>query len=272
MKKIITVADWAKDSLTRQEFSSTCEGYASAPEDMRISFVSPTPSTIHAGFVLSQIVETEEKYARPLNTVIFQNVDPRLESNKSIQETKGADLFIIRLVSGIYILGPNAGYNFSFVREKIDEAFTYPGINRDVQFRSRDIYARVAVYLSESLENKMELEEAHMSLIPRLQDDYIGHIDNFGNIKTTIKESIFKEKYSYGDQVKFTVDSITHKLRFVDSMFAGNRGELVIFPGSSGDLKDPYLEIGIWTDFKNQNSSSGAISFANPLPGALIKY
>lgn len=271
MKKLIVIADWADDSLTCQEIRTAVQGYLREPTKIDISFVSSTPSTIHTGFLVRQVVETEERYGRPLETVLFQNTDPRLSSNTSVARSKGADLLIIRLKSGLHILGPNAGYDFSFLREKIDVVFTYPGMNEGSQFRSRDLYSRVSAHLMEALQHEMELEEAHMSLISGIQEYYIGHIDNYGNIKTTIPESTLKEKYSYGDEIKITINDVTQTVKYVDNLFGGDVGQLVIYPGSSGDQHDPYVEISAWTHFTDNNTKTGADFFAHARPGMKIQ-
>ena len=270
MKKLIVVTDWADDTLTCQEVRTAVEGFSNEPQKVRISFVSSTPSTIHTSFLLRQIVEIEERYGRPLETVIFQNTDPRLHSKTSIQESRGADLVIIRLKSGIHLMGPNAGYDYSMLLDKVDVVFTYPGMNKGSQFRSRDLYSRVAAHLMEAMQDDMELEEAHISIIPGLQGDYVGHVDNYGNIKTTIHETVFKEKYSYGDEMDITINGVKKKVLYVDNFFGGNRGDLVIFPGSSGDKRDPYLEISVWRHFDEEDQSTGSAIFDNAKPGMKV--
>ena len=51
---------------------------------------------------------------------------------------------------------------------------------------------------------------------------YVAHIDNFGNIKTTIKEAL-KGKYEYGDFVKIKVNETENKAKFVDNLWGNIR-------------------------------------------------
>lgn len=264
MKKLIVIADWASDTLTCQEFKSAVEGFLKDPKFSNINFVHSTPSTIHAGFICSQIVETEERYGRPLETVIFLNVDPRLQG-------RGASLIVLQLKSGIYLLGPNAGYNFSFIKEKINQAFAYQGFNHGSQFRSRDFYSRVCAHLMDEMEDELELEQVTFDNVPSLQGYYIGHIDNFGNVKTTIKLSEFKGKYQYGDTVVIKIKNVEKKTKFVKGLFAGQVGDLIIYPGSSGPKEDPYLEISVWRYFTEKNQTTGCSEFNNPLPGEIVQ-
>lgn len=263
MKNLIVLADWAQDGLSCQEFRSAVGGFLKDPTFLNISFVFSSPSTIHAGFLCSQIVETEERYGRPLETVIFLNVDPRLDG-------RGASLLVIKLKTGLYLLGPNAGYNFSLIKQKIEEVFVYQGFDKGSQFRSRDFYSRVCAHLMDGMEDELELEEISSNQIPFLQGYYIGHIDNFGNIKTTITTSEFKGKYEKGETLRVVINKIEKKVRYVSGLFGGEVGELVIYPGSSGPKDDPYLEISVWRHFDSDEFKTGAFEFNNPRPGMEI--
>ncbi|MBI4008860.1 SAM-dependent chlorinase/fluorinase [Candidatus Roizmanbacteria bacterium] len=270
MKQLVIVADWASDSLTCQEVRSAIEGYLKDHKGGIITFIQSTPSTIHTAFLVSQVVEVEERYGSPLETVIFQNTDPRLHSNHALKKAEGAKPLIIRLKSGIYLTGPDAGYNFSLIKDRVEEIFEYKGLNVEEQFRSRDLYARITAHLIDELEDEMELEEVSSNIIPPLAGYYLAHIDNFGNIKTLIPHSHFKGKFEYGDEVRVTINQVTKKARYVESLFGGEPGELVIYPGSSGKFGDTYLEVTIWRHFTEKNPTTGRAEFNNPLPGMEI--
>lgn len=265
MKKLIAIADWVSDSLSCQELRSVVEGYLKTPDGANISFITSTSSTVHIGFLLSQAIETEERYGRSQETVIIQNTDPRIKSNK------GAEFVILKLVSGIFVCGPNTKYNYSLIKDKIDRIYFYKGLNVDSQFRSRDIYARVCAHLMDEMEDELELEQTHVSIIPQLEGDYIGHIDNFGNIKTTIKKDSLKGRYEFGDEIEITINKTKKKALYVSNLFAAWPGELVIYPGSSGPKDNPYLEVTVWQRFTEENPTTGTKVFNNPSAGAEVK-
>lgn len=270
MKKLIVLADWADDSLTCQEVKSAVEGFLKDPSYVNISFVASSPSTIHTSYILSQLIQTEEKYGRPLETVIFQNTDPRLDIKKTGDKVPGALPLVIRLKSGLFLTGPNSGYDFSLIRGKIDATFEYTDLEKGSQFRSRDLYSRVSAHLMDAMEDDMGLEEVSKDVIPALLGNFIGHIDNYGNIKTTITLSDLKGKYEFGDYTNITINNKTKKAKFVKNLFGGEPGELVIYPGSSGDLLNPFIEISIWRFFTEKNPSTGKEEFNNPKPGAEV--
>ncbi len=271
MKKLITVSDWVPDTLNCQEFTSVVEGYLRDPSSVNIGFVSSTSSTIHTAFLVSQVIETEERYGRPNNTVVFQNTDPRLQTDAALEKAKGAELAVLKLKSGIFACGPNAGYDFSLIKNKIDELYYYSGLDEGSQFRSRDIYGRVCAHLMDGLEDELGLEEASLNSIPELKGHYVGHIDSFGNIKTTITHEELKGKYEFGEQIRIIINNVEKKAVFSTNLFGAEKGTLVIYPGSSGKKDNPYLEISVWRHFTEEDISTGAHQFKNPRPGVEIK-
>jgi len=271
MKKLTVVSDWVDDSLTCEEFSSAVLGFLSESKNAQITFVSSTPSTIHTSFLINQIVEVEERFGRPLETVIFQNTDPRLQSKTKVEKAQGAKFLVIRLKSGLYLCGPNAGYDFSMVKERIDEVFEYKDFDKGSQFRSRDLYSRVCAHLMEAMEDELDLEEVLVDVIPDLKGFYIGHIDNFGNIKTTITHEDLKGKVEYGEYIKIKIGKVIKKVRYVDNLFGGEVGELVIYPGSSGKKDNSYLEISVWRHFDEEKPTTGKDEFLNPKVGEKIE-
>ena len=271
MKKLIVVSDWVADSLTCAEFSSAVLGFLSNQDEAKITFVSSTPSTIHTAFLVNQLVEIEERFGQPLETVIFENTDPRIQATEPVKEAKGAQFLIIRLKSGLYLCGPNAGYDFSMIKNRIDEVFVYKNFDKGSQFRSRDLYSRVCAHLMEEMEDELDLEEVPVDIIPDLKGFYIGHIDNFGNIKTTITEEDLKGKVEYGEVLKVKIGKVIKKVKYVDNLFGGVPGELVVYPGSSGKKDNPYLEISVWRHFDEEKPTTGWDKFLNPKVGSKIE-
>ncbi len=269
MKKLIIVSDWANDSLACQEVRSVIEGFLDNPSSPNITFLSSSVSSIHTAFIINQIVETEERYGRPLDTVLFQGSDP-VESESENSVKTWSDLFIIRLKSGLHIIGPNAGDVFSLIKPKIDAVFYYPGLAATGSFRARDVFARIVAHLMDSKQDDLDLEETHTNLIPQVEDYYVGHIDNFGNIITTIAESVLEENHTYGDKITVTINGITKTALYSKSLFDESSEGLIIYPGTTGNPDDPYLEISKYADFA-QNATTGMNEFNNPKPGMEIQ-
>jgi S-adenosylmethionine hydrolase len=100
----------------------------------------------------------------------------------------------------------------------------------------------------------MALEEIRQTIIPSLSGFYLGHIDNYGNMKTTINKSYLKGRHEYGDLIKITLNGITKEAYYVNNMFAKEPETLVIAPGSSGMPDDPYLELIVWQHLPMQSA------------------
>lgn len=272
MKKLIIVADWAADSLTCQEVRTAVEGnLLNMEQTPNISFVASVPSTIHTAYIIRQLVEIENRYGRPGDSIIFQNTDPRLQTTDGVSEAKGADFIVVRLQTGMYICGPNAGYDFSLIKDLIEEVFVYRDLDRGSQFRSRDLYARVCAHLMNSMEDELDLEEVDPGVIPELKGMFVGHIDNYGNIKTTITLDDMKGKHEYGEEVEITLNGVTKKAMYTHNLFGGGVGNLVIYPGSAGAHGNPYMEITVWTHFGTHDVKTGIHHFNNPIPGQEIQ-
>ena len=121
------------------------------------------------------------------------------------------------------------------------------------------------------MEDELEFEEISTNIIPELDKFYIGHIDNFGNIKTTIVEENFKGKYEYGELVNLKINEIVKKAKYVTNLFGDIPGELVIYPGSSGKKENRFLEISIWRYFTEGKPTTGIDEFNFPKIGSVIE-
>ncbi|GIW63307.1 MAG: hypothetical protein KatS3mg091_109 [Patescibacteria group bacterium] len=271
MKKLIVIADWAEDTLAQQEVKIAIDGFLDTNNLADISFVSSQPSTFHTAFLLLQLTNTVERYGNPQNTVFFINTDFRNHTDTGVRLSHGAKGVIALLTSGTYVIGPNSGYSFSLVKDKVQRLFYYPPLDKGSQFRSRDNYPRIISALLESQEQKFELEEIDVNYIPEIRGFRVGHIDNYGNIKTTITADDFKGKANLNQQIIIEINGIKQKAVFTDNMFGQEPNKLVIFPGSSGKPDNPFLEIAVRLDFeKTRTDKNAAAIFNYPMPGTEI--
>lgn len=270
MKHLTIVADWASDSsLESMEVKTAVRGFAQNPHDVQVDLVQSTPSSIHTGFLLAQTVETIEEFGIPSESVIFQSTDHRTFSKVSVEG--GAKPLILRLKSGIYVLGPNAGNNLSFISDKIEEAYEYRVVEDEDQFLSRRFYARLAAYFMDYLADELDLDEVQANCIPPLEGSYIGHIDMFGNIATTVTHEYLKGKKEYNELIPITIEGEVKHARYVSHLFGGVVNELVIFPGSYGPKENRYLELAVWNHYDKQITTA-ANMFGLPKPGIAIQF
>ena len=269
MKRLIVVSDWAADSLACEEFRVATEGFLESDIIPDVSFVSAQPSTLHVGFLASQIVETVDRYGAPLDTVIMVGTDPRLPVTNTEEKGRPGEFFILRLYSGLYVCGPNTGYTFSLLKSKIDRAFTYKLEDNFHQNRTRDLYSRITAHLLEAMQDDLDLDEVHTNLIPQLDHYIVGHVDTFGNIKTNIPKEELKQHIP-GAEIEVTLNGQTKKVTYVMHLFDGEPGRLVIYPGTSGPPDNPFLEISIWQPLAEELGKTGMHEFKSPQPGMAI--
>lgn len=270
MRKLIVVADWGADSLTCQEVRSAVEGYLPATAVSNITFVASTPSTLHTSFIMEQLIEVEETLGRPKQLVIFQNTDPRLQTKKGVKKAEGAEMLVLKLKSGVFVCGPNAGFDFSLLKDKIQDIYICNNKKAGSQFRSRDLYSEISARLMASQLKKLDLTKSNKNIIPDTAGNYILHIDNYGNIKTNIIQKEFLKKHNYGEKISVTINDISQKVLFVDNLFGAEPGVLVMYPGSSGKKGNPYLEISVRREFTEKNPTTGLHAFKHPRPGQKI--
>ncbi|OGK14875.1 hypothetical protein A3H80_03660 [Candidatus Roizmanbacteria bacterium RIFCSPLOWO2_02_FULL_37_19] len=274
MRKLIVIGDYCRDTVVCQEIRSSVDGFLKNQKESKISFISVTPSTIHTSYVLQQIVLTEERYGIPEETVFFVNTDPRIERDSYAPEAEGSKGVIIKLVSGIYVTGPNSGFCFSMIKERIQAVFTYEPLSKGSQFRSRDNYPRIIAHLMDYMEDELETDSSSKDIIKELKGFYVGHIDNYGNIKTTITHEDLKGKLSIGDVSVIEINNTKQEAKYVDNLFGGRVGQLVIYPGSSGRPDNPYMEISCWSHFgdtkQGEAAKTGKDFFEGISPGSSI--
>lgn len=266
MKNLTVIADWAHDDLANKEFSSALIGQLLNETSPRIDFVASHHSSIHTAFLTQQIVQTEERLGIPDHTVMFLNTDTREHTNDKITNAEGSPFVIAILFSKLILCGPNAGYCFSLIKDQIQQLFVYNGVEKGSQFRSRDLFPKVIAQLMMEKQDDLEMDELETSEIPDLKGYFVGHVDNYGNIKTTIPSSVF-EGHKHGDEIRITIGSITHKALYTHNLFGEKPGSLVLAPGSSGKETDRFLELAVRI---GPNYKSGSERFNNPKPGSSI--
>lgn len=261
MKKLIVIADWAGDAVYCAEYASAIGGYSNDINPAEITFIPVNPSSIHAGFIIEQIALTEERLGRPQNLVIHM---------ASEQKSRDVNFLVIKLVSGIYVAGLNNGCSYSFIKDSIDEAFTYTMKAKSSNFLSRDVYSRAVVQLIESRQDDLELEELHTSSIDQASGYFVGHIDGFGNIITTIKHEVLSAKYTERDEVSVTIGSSTKKAIYHTELLSRQDNELHIGPSSFGSPDNLYCMI--MKRIQKPSDSSAVALFSDIYPGVEISF
>src|SRR4028118_2084303 len=108
--------------------------------------LTPVPafSTLAAGFCIAQLGLNQA----PAGTLIYHNIAPREDDDQERTENAGERLAFARLSTGVRVIGVNAGYAFSFVRDVAEELRWAAVAAEGSQFRSRDLFPQAAAAIA----------------------------------------------------------------------------------------------------------------------------
>lgn len=191
--------------------------------------VVPTPvgpfDTVGAGFCVAQLALTDG----PSERIIFHNVAPRADDSDPRCANEGERLVAGRAPTGALIVGPNAGWCFSFVRDEVDELREVEVPAAGSQFRSRDIFPEAIARLA--FDERPPLGDViDTDAVPDPPGRVVLYVDGYGNVKTGWGEAPVES----GSRVRVEIDGATAGAVVSDGTFEVPDGELSFAPGSAG--------------------------------------
>ncbi|HEY9649196.1 MAG TPA: hypothetical protein V6C95_00930 [Coleofasciculaceae cyanobacterium] len=191
--------------------------------------LTPVPAfaTLAAGFCIAQLGLNDA----PAGTIIYHNVAPREDDEQARTGNAGERLAYARLPTGVRVIGVNAGYAFSFVRDLAVELRWAAVAAEGSQFRSRDLFPEAAGAIALGQPEALG-EDIPASDIPDVPPHCIAYIDGYGNLKTTIKHD--PSKTDHGHAVRLQIGEKEQDATKSDGSFAVESGQLAFAPGSSG--------------------------------------
>ncbi len=195
----------------------------------------PPFSTIATGFWTAQYA-----LVNPIpGMVIYTNTAPRKDIAVERIENEGEYLDYALLKNGVKVVGVNAGFCFSFVKQHIKEFYRVNVPNKGSQFRSRDFFPEAVISIGRD-EAKHIGQKLSRSVIPDVPPRRIAWIDGYGNMKTTMRQS--EVTFKVGEPILVTIGSMKRTAYYSDGSFSVREGELAFSPGSSGG-KDRFMEL-----------------------------
>lgn len=208
-----------------------------APEVSVYPTAVPSFNTIATGFWTAQY-----GLVNPFDgMIIYTNTAPRKDNAEKRKDNEGERLVYALLKNGTKIVGVNAGYCFSFVKNEIKELYLVNVANKGSQFRSRDFYPEAVIGVARD-EKKFIGEKLDIKSIPEIPEGRIAWVDGYGNIKTTTRQSQVAGKYKPGQPLLVSLGSMKRTAWFSDGTFSVREGELAFAPGSSGG-EDRFMEL-----------------------------
>ena len=217
------IADFGQYDLAFAEVAQRLKCHLPDAE-LLMSSVPPF-STLAAGFCVAQLGLN----AAPPGTVIFHNVAPRRDDGGARRDNDGERLAYARLPGGVEVVGVNAGYAFSFVRELASDLAFVRVPSAGSQFRSRDLFPAAFAAVLKRREGALA-EALEPEQVPEVPPRRVAYVDGFGNLKTTLKH----DEVAPGSSWRVTLAGVSREVTVGDSSFSVAQGQLSFAPGSSG--------------------------------------
>lgn len=209
-------------------FAEVTQRLAMAIPDARIHWLSVAPfSTLATGFWIAQLGLNPG----PMERLIYHNCAPRKDDPEARQDNEGEGLTYALLPNGVKVVGVNAGYTLSFIKNHAKVLRTVNVSRGGSQFRSRDVFPPAAAAIA--LENFGVLgDQLNLAQIPDPPGDRVAWIDGYGNLKTTIPAhtmNLVPER-----KIVVRVGDVVSDAVYSDGSFKVPEGTLAFSPGSSG--------------------------------------
>lgn len=209
-------------------FAEVAQRLLMALPQAQLNVLSVPPfSTLATGFWVAQLGLNPG----PKERLIYHNCAPRQDNPEARRDNEGEGLTYALLPNGIKVVGVNAGFTFSFIKDHAKVLHTVKVSRAGSQFRSRDVFPPAAAAIARD-DFSLLGDILDPGQIPDTPQDRVAWVDGYGNIKTTIPahtvdlEPETKVAIRVGDGVSDAVYS--------DGSFRVPEGTLAFAPGSSG--------------------------------------
>ncbi len=197
------------------------------PDAETVAVPVPPFATLAAGFCVAQLGLNPA----PPGTVVYHNVAPREDEGEAREGNEGERLAHALLPNGVRVVGVNAGYAFSFVRDEALELRWAPVPAEGSQFRSRDLFPEAAADIVLGRPGALG-EEMDPAEIPGIPENRVAYVDGYGNLKTTIERGTLSIEPGAAVRVRIGNEELTAKTS--GGSFGVGEGDLAFAPGSSG--------------------------------------
>ena len=257
---IHVIADYGPGDLAFTEVAQRIKLHLPDAEPL----YTPVPAfaTLAAGFCAAQLGLNPA----PPNTLIYHNVAPRKDDEEARAGNEGERLAFARLPTGVRVVGVNAGYAFSFVRDAAEELRWISVPAGGSQFRSRDLFPEAAGEIVAGSTVTLA-DEIEPSTIPDVPTDRVAYADGYGNLKTTAEHDALAT--SSGTRLRIRIGETEREAIVSDGTFEVVEGELAFAPGSSGWPRADGEEVR-WRELFLRGGSAWEV-FGRPDVGARLE-
>lgn len=238
---IEVIADYGGGHTTDHAFNEVRNHFYRFDRNQKLRTLTTHPvyafSTIETGFWIAQ----EGLHSEHSDLVIFSNTAPRGDVKWHGEERQS---FVCGILDNdIPVFAVNAGYNLSFVKDRLRGLWEVICPNEGTQFRSRDYYPEATMAILGGDYSRIG-ETISISKIPSVPEFKVASVDGYGNIKTSIKKSHLNESVLKSKIIRVTINGYSHFA--LNTLIEGVHGrvyDLCMVQGSSGGKMGNYLEL-----------------------------
>jgi S-adenosylmethionine hydrolase len=196
--------------------------------DAQIHELSVPPfSTLATGFWIAQLGLNPG----PAERLIYHNCAPRQDDPEARRDNEGEGLTYALLSNGVKVVGVNAGYTLSFIKDSAKELYVLKVSRGGSQFRSRDVFPAAAAAIANN-DSSLLGEALKPEQIPDVPLNRVAWVDGYGNIKTTIPAHTLELQPE--TKIVIRIGDIVSDAIYSDGSFRVPEGTLAFAPGSSG--------------------------------------
>ena len=252
VRLIQLVADHGRADLP---FAEVIQRVCIALPDATVHLTSVAPfDTIAAGFCVAQLALSEG----PQDRIVAHAVGgARRESGA------GERFCVARTRDGVLVVGPNAGWSWSFAADELCGLCRLDVAADGSPFPSRDLLPLALAHVAARHPHAV-CENVPRSRVPPVPDSAVAYIDGSGIITTTISDPPARP----GERVCVRIGGVSATALMVGDAAAIPPGGLALAPGSFGwrgrdGRRRRFLELVV-------GGASAAERFASPAPGERV--
>jgi hypothetical protein len=241
-----------------------------------VDFTAESMNTLHAGFLTAAHVLSTIDFFGPLREGeaigVIDNAAPRhgTENGQRLRGEKrkeeGEEIYALKLKNGVWVVGPNAGRNFFFLKGQVAESFLVTDTSkRYTPFRSMEVMIPTLAKVFGVLPNEqLVLTLKSLQVSDGEQGVFVADWDSHGNIYlvSTLPDGTWVPPMN--ETRVFRIGSKIARLRHVNGIFAGNTGEQTLTVGSLQLNGNPVYYIVVV-------GGSAHATFGNPQVGTRVE-
>lgn len=248
------------------------------PHNVGLTFFATAPlNTLHSGFTgaaqaLSSIdhfgpLKEDEAYGLLVNAAPREGSSAGKKLRGAGRKSGGEEIYALKLRNGVWVVGPNAGYNLHFLACQVEESYlVVDNSKRETPFRSMQVMVpALAKLLEASPIPHLEFEPKPLVLPEVEKGTFVADCDELGNVYLVTvgeRETWFP---ALGESCVAIINGKRERLRHVDDIFGGEDGEATLTTGSltlNGEPVHYIVSLG--------NRASAL--FGNPSPKTKVEF